>query len=80
MDGVGFPANAISTGSIREADGSRAADASHPAQDPARDLQADATRMVACVAVTAAPAPWLALLASLLLAAGAHLVRQPRLG
>ena len=80
MDGVGIAANAISSGSIREADGSRAADISHPAQDPARDLQADAIRMVACTAVPAIPAPWLALLASLLLAAGAHLVRQRRLG
>ena len=79
MDGVGLPADAISGGSIREADGSRAADTSHPAQDPSRDLQADATRMVACAAVPAAPAPWLALLASVLLAAGAHLVRQRRL-
>ena len=79
MDGVGIPANAISGGSIREADGSRAADTSHAAQDPARDLQADATRQVACAAVPVAPAPWLALLASLLLAAGAHLVRQRRL-
>ena len=79
MDGVGLPANAISGGSISEADGMRAADASHPTQDPARDLQADAVRMVACAAVPALPAPWLALLASLLLAAGAHLVRQRRL-
>ena len=79
VDGVGIPANAISGGSIREADGSRAADTSHAAQDPARDLQADATRQVACAAVPVAPAPWLALLASLLLAAGAHLVRQRRL-
>lgn len=78
-DGVGLPADAISGGSIRERDGSRAADTSHPAQDPSRDLQADATRTVACAAVPAAPAPWLALLASLLLAAGAHLVRQRRL-
>ena len=78
-DGVGIPANAISGGSIREADGSRGADTSHPAQDPARDLQADATRMVACTAVPAAPGPWLVLLASLLLAAGAHLVRRRRL-
>ena len=78
MDGVGIPANAISGGSIREADGSRAADASHRERDPARDLQADATRMVACAAVPVAPAPWLALLASFLLAAGAHLVRQRR--
>ena len=74
-DGVGIPANAISGGSIREADGSRAADTSHPGQDPARDVQADAIRMVACTAVPAAPAAWLALLASFLLAAGAHLVR-----
>ena len=79
MDGVGIPANSISGGSIREFDGSRAADASHSEQDPARDLQADAVRMVACAAVPALPAPWLALLASLLLAAGAHLVRQRRL-
>ena len=78
MDGVGIPANAISGGSVREADGSRAADLSHPARDPARDLQADATRPVACAAVPAAPGPWLALLASLLLAGGAHLVRQRR--
>ena len=76
MDGVGVPANAISGGSFREADGSRAADLSHPAHDPARDLQADATRQVACTAVPAAPDPWLAALSSLLLAAGAHLVRQ----
>ena len=76
MDGVGIPANAISGGSIREADGSRAAELSHPAQDPARDLQADATRLVSCAAVPVAPAPWLAVLASLLLAAGAHLVRR----
>ena len=48
-------------------------------QDPARDLQADAVRRVACAAVPAVPAPWLALFASLLLAAGAHLVRQRRL-
>jgi len=40
--------------------------------------QADAIRTVACAGVPAAPAPWLALLASLLLAAGAHLVRQRR--
>ena len=79
MDGVGIPANAISGGSIREADGSRAADTSHPAQDPARDLQADATRRVVCTAVPATPAPGLALLASLLLAAGAYLVSQRRL-
>ncbi len=79
MDGVGIPANAISGGSIREADGSRPADTSHPEHDPSRDLQADATRPVACAAVPAAPAPWLALLASLLLAAGAHLFRQRRL-
>ena len=78
-DGVGIPDNAISGGSIREADGSRAADTSHDMRDPARDLQADAVRMVACAAVPVAPAPWLALLASLLLAAGAHLVRQRRL-
>ena len=78
MDGVGIPANAISGGSIREADGSRAADTSHPVQDPSRDFQADATRQVACAAVPAAPAPWLALLASLLLAAGAHRIRQRR--
>ena len=78
MDGVGIPANAISGGSIREADGSRAADTSHPARDPARDLQADSTRQVACAAVPVAPAPWLALLASLLLAAGAHLIRPRR--
>ena len=78
MDGVGIPANAIRGGSIREADGSRAADLSHPAQDPARDIQADATRLVACAAVPAAPAPWLALLASILLGAGAHLVPQRR--
>ena len=78
MDGVGLPANAVTGGSIREAAGSRAADRSHPAQDPARDLQADAARTVACAAVPAAPAPWLALLASLLLASGAHLVRQRR--
>ena len=71
VDGVGIPANAISGGSIREADGSRAADTSHPMQDPSRDLQADATRQVACAAVPVAPAPGLALLASLLLAAGA---------
>ncbi len=79
MDGVGIPANAISAGSIREDDGSRAANISHAEQDPARDLQADATRMVACTAVPAAPAPWLALLVSLLLAAGVHLVRQRRI-
>lgn len=79
MDGVGIPANAISGGSITEADGARGADISHPEQDPAMDLQADATRMVACAAVPVAPAPWLALLASLLLASGAHLVRQRRL-
>ena len=79
MDGVGIPANSISGGSIVEADGTRAADASHPEQDPARDLQADAVRMVACTAVPVAPAPWLALLACLLLAAGAHLLRQRRL-
>ncbi len=79
MDGVGIPADAISGGSISEADGNRAANTSHPMQDPARDLQADATRMVACAAVPAVPAPWLALLASLLLAAGAHLARQRRL-
>ena len=78
MDGVGIPADAISGGSIREADGTRTADPSHPMADPARDLQADAVRMVACAAVPVAPAPWLALLASLLLAAGAHLVRQCR--
>ena len=78
MDGVGIPADAITGGSIVEADGSRRADISHLAQDPARDLQADAVRMVACAAVPAVPAPWLALLASLLLAAGAHLVRQRR--
>ena len=78
MDGVGIPANAIRGGSISEFDGMRAADASHAEQDPARDLQADAVRMVACAAVPALPAPWLALLASLLLAAGAHLVRQRR--
>ena len=78
MDGVGIPGNAISGGSIREADGSRAADTSHAAQDPARDVQADATRQVACAAVSVAPAPWLALLASLLLASGAHLFRQRR--
>ena len=79
MDGVGIPANAIRGGSISEADGTRAADRSHPMRDPARDLQADAVRMVACAAVPALPAPWLALLASLLLASGAHLVRQCRL-
>ena len=79
MDGVGIPADAISGGSISEADGNRAASTSHPMQDPARDLQADAVRMVACAAVPAVPVPWLALLASLLLAAGAHLVRQRRL-
>ena len=79
VDGVGIPANAIEGGSIREADGSREADRSHPAQDPSRDLQADAIRTVACAAVPVAPAPWLALLASFLLAAGAHLVRQRRL-
>ena len=79
MDGVGIPAHAISGGSIRETDGSRPADLSHPEQDPARDIQADATRQVACSSVPAAPAPWLALLASFLLAAGAHLVRQRRL-
>ena len=78
MDGVGIPANAISGGSISEADGSRAADTSHPAQDPARDLQADATRPVVCTAVPATSAPGLALLASLLLAAGAYLVWQRR--
>ena len=77
-DGVGIPANAISGGSIREAYGSRPADTSHAARDPAVDLQADATRTVACAAVPAAPAPALALLASLLLAAGAHLFRQRR--
>ena len=76
MDGVGIPANAISGGSIREADGTRAADTSHPAQDPARDSQAGDTRQVACSAVPAAPTPWLVLLASLLLAAGAHRVRR----
>ena len=53
MDGVGIPADAISGGSIREADGSRSADTSHAAQDPSRDLQADATRQVACTAVPA---------------------------
>ena len=79
MDGVGIPADAISGGSISEADGNRAANTSHLMQDPARDLQADAVRMVACAAVPAVPAPWLALFASLLLAAGAHLVRQRRL-
>ena len=79
MDGVGLPANALSGGSIREAGGSRDADRSHDAQDPSRDLQADAIRTVACTAVPVAPAPWLALLASFLLAAGAHLVRQRRL-
>ena len=79
MDGVGIPANAIRGGSIREAEGSRDADTSHPAQDPARDLQADATRLVACSAVPAAPAPHLALLALLLLTAGAHLVGRRRL-
>ena len=78
MDGVGIPENAISGGSIREFDGSRVADTSHREQDPARDLQAAAERTVAC-GVPAAPAPWLALLASLLLASGAHLVRQRRL-
>ena len=78
MDGVGIAADAISGGSIREADGTRAADRSHPMRDPARDLQADAVRMVACAAVPAVPAPWLALLASLLLAVGAHLIRQQR--
>ena len=78
-DGVGLPADAITGGSIREADGSRAADVSHPPQDPASDLQADATRTVACTAVPAVPGPWLALLASLLLAASAHMVRQRRL-
>ncbi len=36
MDGVGIPADAISGGSIREADGSRSADTSHAAQDPSR--------------------------------------------
>ena len=76
MDGVGIPANAISGGSIREADGSRVADGSHLAQDPATDVQGTATRMVACAAVPVAPAPWLALLASFLLTAGAQLVRQ----
>ena len=79
MDGIGIPANAISGGAIREADGSRSADTSHPAQDPSRDLQAGATRPVACAAVPVAPALGLLLLASLLLAAGAHLVRQRRL-
>lgn len=79
MDGVGIPADAISGGSISEADGNRAASTSHPMQDPARDLQADAVRMVACAAVPAVPAPWLALFASLMLASGAHLVRQRRL-
>ena len=79
MDGVGIPGNAISGGSIREADGSRPADVSHPPQDPATDSQADAIRQVACTAVPAVPAPWLALLASLLSAAGAHRVRQRRL-
>ena len=78
MDGVGIPADAIEGGSIREADGSRDADRSHPAQDPSRDLQADAIRTVACTAVPVAPAPWLALLASLLLAAGAHLASRRR--
>ena len=34
MDGVGIPADAISGGSIREADGSRSADTSHVAQGP----------------------------------------------
>ena len=76
MDGVGIPATAISGGSIREANGSRSADTSHPAQDPARDMQAGATQQVACTAVPAAPAPGLALLAALLLAIGALLVRQ----
>ena len=79
MDGVGIPDNAISGGSSREADGLRAADTSHAAQDPARDVQADATRQVACAVVSVTPAPWLALLASLLLASGAHLLRQRRL-
>ena len=79
MDGVGVPANAIGGGgSIREAHGSRVAVTSHPARDPARDAQADATRQVACVAVPAAPVPWLVLLASLVMSAGAHLVRQRR--
>lgn len=77
-DGVGIPANAIRGGSIREADGSRAANTAHPARDPARDLQADATRRVACAAVPVAPAPGLALLTLLLVGAGTHLVRQRR--
>ena len=79
MDGVGIPANAISGGSIREADGTRDARTSHPARDPAGDSQADATRLVACSAVPAAPAPLLTVLALLLLTAGTHFVRQRRL-
>ena len=83
LDRVGFGGGPrgwrLSGGSVREADGSRAADLSHPAQDPARDLQADATRLVACAAVPAAPGSWLALPASLLLAGSAHPVRQRRL-
>ena len=78
-DGVGILANAIRGGSIRGADGSRNAVTEHPARDPARDLQADATRQVACATVPVAPTPGLALLALLLLVVGAYLVRQRRL-
>ena len=78
-DGVGILANAIRGGSIRGADGSRSAVTEHPARDPARDLQADATRQVACATVPVAPTPGLALLALLLLVVGAYLVRQRRL-
>ena len=77
MDGVGIPANAISGGSIRERDGSRAADRTHAERDPSRDLQAEAIRTVMC-SVPAAPFPALVLLASLLLAAGAHLAARRR--
>ena len=75
---VGVPANSMGGGSICEADGSRAADASHATRDPARGSQADATRQAAFVAVPDAPTPWLALLAPLLPAADAYAVRQPR--
>ena len=78
MDGVGLPANAISGGSIREADGVRKADTSHPAQDPSRAPREEGTRYVVCAVVPALPAPWPALLASLLLAAGARRWAVPR--
>lgn len=77
-DGVGIPASAIRGGSIREAHGSRPAVTSHPAQDPARDIQAGATRQIACTAVPALPTPGVVVLASLLLAASAHLIRGRR--